>query len=70
MLMDENTLSPACKMETGNDGSGLELSHIRKFGSTSVSGWDILRIKNNIILNISRTLCFLLETNSTLETKE
>ena len=46
-----NTLSPACKMETGKDGSGLELSHIRKFGSTSVSGWDILKIaKTKIFL--------------------
>lgn len=43
MLM--STLSPACMMDTGNEGSGLELSHIRKFGCTFVSGCDILRIR-------------------------
>ena len=37
-----DTLSPACKMDTGKDGSGLELSHMRKLGSTVVSGMEIL----------------------------
>ena len=46
-----DTLSPACKMDTGKDGSGLELSHMRKLGSTVVSGMEILhdtrRLTNN-----------------------
>ena len=53
MLM--STLSPACMMDTGNEGSGLELSHIRKFGCTFVSGCDILRIRIVKVLINSKT---------------
>lgn len=53
MLM--STLSPACRMDTGNEGSGLELSHIRKFGCTFVSGCDILRIRILQVLINSKT---------------
>ena len=44
------TLSPACRMETGNAGSGFELNHMRKFGLTAVSGWDNLKEKYFIYL--------------------
>ena len=49
------TLSPACRMETGNAGSGFELNHMRKFGSTIVSGWDNLKEKYFIFVSRNMT---------------
>ena len=38
------TLIPDCRMETGKDGSGRELSHRRNWGSTS-SEEEVLNLK-------------------------
>ena len=48
-----NTLCPACKTETRKEESGWEFSHIQKFGATSVSECDILKISKRRLLSFT-----------------